>query len=650
MRKFLSILLTPLILLNPCITVFAVDGETNEENICYTGSFEMDAEQLSSFLGKIPMITDVKPNQLFNKRMSEEFEINAESLSGSNFNIVADGDEIITNIDNMPSTLLTNEISYPSKADNSTEETFPVIKSQGDLNSCLGWSLAYYQLTNNANKVRGTTARNGSSNISTRVYSPNWVYNLGNLGSNSGMYGNSATNVLYTYGCPTLSQIPLQTSSSTATNYLTWYPTASIQENALYNKCDLYYGTVNPDELDTPITSPDSNYLYNIKKILADGYVVTVETFVNPNGSPYLPITKVGKTSTNSSAYVWTEVRKVSGGGHAVTIVGYDDNFKVDINGDGSYQAGEYGAFKIANSWGTGVSKHNNGYVWLAYDALNTVSSVSSSNNSARTPALRNGDLYYFIKPQNEYKPLLTASVGFNTKYRDELNIKLGIADADNSTNYYEKNITRANYITDGNDENYLDSAIAFGYGNGSYNLSGTSGKSTGYVTFDFTSLLQEFELKNNHNYKLYMKLYDYSDTGTTINSFALKDHNTGSTFVSDEIPLSTYSDNNPIKITVAYLSSIMSATNNKTFTLTFNSNLDENTVNDMNINVANGNNDDTLIDLSLGNNKNEILLSPQNRFFNNNFYTLHVYTDLKSQGGNNLDEVYSCPFYVPFH
>lgn len=652
MKKGLPLLLSVLVLLNSYSVIFATeDEEVTEESVCATGSFEMESEQLTAFLNEIPMIVDVMPNQLYNERLNEESGIIDESFSGGNFNLADDGNEIITNIDNTPLTLTVDEISYPSKVDNSGETTFPVIKDQGNLNSCLGWSLAYYQLTNNANKIRGTAARSGSSNVSSRVYSPNWVYNLGNSGNNNGMNGKSATNVLYTFGCPTINKVPISTKDSTASNYLSWYPTASVWENAIYNKCDLYYGTVNPDNLDTPITSPNSQYLNNIKKLLADGYVVTIETFVNTSSNNYLPVTKTGKTSTGSSAYTWTEVRdNDSVFGHAVTIVGYDDNFKVDIDGNGSYKEAEYGAFKIANSWGTNVSKHNNGYVWLSYDALNAVSSVKKSVHSERVPAFRNGNIFYFVKPQKEYKPLLTATVGFNTRYRDELNVKLGITDTENPSNYFEKNITSANYITDNSNDNHLDRFIAFGYGGGSYNLSGTSSKSTGYVTFDFTSLLQEYELKHNHNYNIYIKLYNYSDTDTTINSFTLKDHNTGNTFTSEEIPQSSNNSNSPTVINVPYLSSISTAKQDKTFTLTFNSKIDETTVDDTIVTLTNSNEDYFNLDLSLSENDEQIILNKQSGYFTNDFYTINIFPELRSKGGNNLTTTISYPFYVPFH
>lgn len=652
MKKIFSILLLCTSVLNLSSTVLADNNneELPEDSACSTGSLEMSSEQLSAFKNEIPMIVDVKPNQLFIERLNGESE---GEISGGSRGIVADGDEIVTSINssnNIQMTAANQSSSYPSKVDNSTERTFPIIQNQGDLNSCLGWSLAYYQLTNNANKIRGTYARSGSSNITANVYSPNWVYNLAGLGNNNGTFGKYAANVLYTYGCPTVKQVPILTSDSRPTNYLNWYPTSSIWESALNNKCDLYYGTVNPDKLDTPITNQQSPYLDNIKKLLADGYVVTIETYVNPNSGNYLPITKTGRTSDNNQAYVWTEVRNVNNGGHAVTIVGYDDNFRVDINRNGYYQEGEYGAFKIANSWGENVSKHDHGYVWLSYDALNKKSAVLSSNDSERVGAFRNGDMYYFIKPQKEYNPLLTAEIGINTRYRGNVNVRLGIEDVDNSRNYYEKNITYTEYTSWEGDKT-MDSCVAFGLGGGDYNLSGTTGYSTGYVTFDFSSLLQKFELEQGHNYKIYIKLSDYSDNGTTtINSFSLKDCHSGKSFQLSGSPVSTSSSNKNITANVAYLSSISTAQKDKVFELTFNSQLNSETVTDENIFINKSNGDSLPNIITLNKTGEKIFVALETGIYNNGFYTLNILKGLKSKGGNGLSDNISVPFYVPFH
>ena len=46
-----------------------------------------------------------------------------------------------------------------------------------------------------------------------------------------------------------------------------------------------------------------------------------------------------------------------------MTIVGYDDDAWLDVNGNGQRDIGEVGAFKIANSWGS--SWGHGGYIWL---------------------------------------------------------------------------------------------------------------------------------------------------------------------------------------------------------------------------------------------------------------------------------------------
>lgn len=65
---------------------------------------------------------------------------------------------------------------------------------------------------------------------------------------------------------------------------------------------------------------------------------------------------------------------------HAITIVGYDDNKGIDINGDRKVTGAEKGAFKVRNSWGTNA--HNNGEYWVLYDAIvNSTSQIETSSD-----------------------------------------------------------------------------------------------------------------------------------------------------------------------------------------------------------------------------------------------------------------------------
>lgn len=77
--------------------------------------------------------------------------------------------------------------------------------------------------------------------------------------------------------------------------------------------------------------------------------------------SPYYP--SLGYTGDKVCAYYYPSD---SGTNHAVTIVGWDDNFSVDnFTGLGG-KPERNGAWLIKNSWGTGWG--NAGYFWLSYE------------------------------------------------------------------------------------------------------------------------------------------------------------------------------------------------------------------------------------------------------------------------------------------
>lgn len=130
----------------------------------------------------------------------------------------------------------------------------------------------------------------------------------------------------------------------------------------------------------------DYESLENIKHWLADhgnnsetGGLAVFSIYTNgwdvsgvlPEGSPHATekyIKQLGSYSLNS--------------GHALTVVGYDDNIKhkinegeeytttVDVNGDGivDLRDREFGAFKIVNSWDEDYG--NQGFIWLPYSAM----------------------------------------------------------------------------------------------------------------------------------------------------------------------------------------------------------------------------------------------------------------------------------------
>ncbi len=647
MKKLCSVILAISMLFD--ISVFVSAKESTEEylednNSCLTGDKPLTDEELEHFMQSTPKIVAVKPNSLFYERVSAEFSesFSIENISNS---IVDYGQEFVCDTSEESNTLMeTSTMILPSFVDNSAEDTFPVIGNQGDLGACVGWSYGYYQLTNNANLIRGTAAKSQNGNIPEKVYSPNWLYNLGNGGEDAGMNVIDVSNVLYTYGCPTIDNVPLKNRED---QYLTWYPFGYIWEKALYNKCDTFYGKIETMNSLTPVTGSDKSCLNGLKSVLANGYVVCISTYTNTT-------TKKGYTKNNVNEYVWTEVVVDFKASHSMAIVGYDDNFKVDINGNGIFEAEEYGAFKVANSWGNHTNYHNFGFIWISYDALNRVSSIADSNSVGRVPAF-SGYLYYLVLPQKQYQPLLTASVTINTRYRHFLRAYIGIEEVANPQNKAEIQLTKGEYLDASGNVQELNGYIAFGHEGNMYNLNGGSGYGTGTVTFDFSPLLQKFELEENHEYNVYLKMEDVKVAGlesvnkVTLESFILKDHYTGETYKSDDVPVSTSSTLDNVKVGVKYTSSISSATKDKIFTIAFNSNVDADTVNNENLKVVDSENNNVPINLSVDDLNKSVNLSFQNKM-HSGFYLIRVLNGLKSKGGNGLSRIYEKEFYVPFH
>jgi len=91
----------------------------------------------------------------------------------------------------------------------------------------------------------------------------------------------------------------------------------------------------------------------DIKKHLSEGKPVIVSIIAYSSFEQSTPITGIYNTILAGE----------EPGGHAVTIVGYDDNH---ISG---------GAFKIINSWGSDWGEH--GYFWLPYDFAHTTDPYS---------------------------------------------------------------------------------------------------------------------------------------------------------------------------------------------------------------------------------------------------------------------------------
>lgn len=207
----------------------------------------------------------------------------------------------------------------------------PPVGNQGRQNSCVAWATGYaiksYLLKNKGQAPEyDPPFAGGKGNF---VFSPAFIYNQQNGGEDKGLYYYKTMEFLKSNGAAPWSSMPYSDK-----DYLT-QPSASSKKEALKFKIKSFsrLNFKNPDE---------------IKRVLAGKNVVMVGMIID---DAFYKL----KGST-----IYDENGGQSYGGHAMTIVGYDDQKKS--------KSGKKGAFKLQNSWGTNWG--DKGFGWVSYSML----------------------------------------------------------------------------------------------------------------------------------------------------------------------------------------------------------------------------------------------------------------------------------------
>ncbi|MEE1319088.1 MAG: starch-binding protein [Ruminococcus sp.] len=267
---------------------------------------------------------------------------------------------------NRKNILLKSSASLPESVDNSESEYFPEIDSQGGAGSCVCWAQTYYQFTYTMNKKLGVTTTSENS------FSPKWTYNLLNSGSpEEGTTYEDVNRVMKEFGNVKMSVLPYDD------NFTSWSPYEEIWYGAMRYRVKDYQTLIDIGSPSSQITSTDDDDLKIIKTSLSNGDVLTFSTYISSwNVSNLKTNSNAPENNSYANEYVVTS-QGGSVGGHRMTIVGYNDNIWTDINNNNTVDDGEMGALKIANSWGKGYC--NDGFIWIAYDALNEVSCVEGA-------------------------------------------------------------------------------------------------------------------------------------------------------------------------------------------------------------------------------------------------------------------------------
>lgn len=206
----------------------------------------------------------------------------------------------------------------PKAVDLSVSFPEPHSTGQGQQGSCVGWAVAY-ALKSHMEKVERKWDFG-----ETTVFSPSYVYNVAKEPGDCkvGTYLTKALKYVQENGVARWSDFGYDESSCTR------LPTPEMRQRALPFRI-LSYATANPSDV------------AELKSHLAVNEPVIIGMWVDPDFQRLC------------SGCVYQGIRSDPLGGHAVVVVGYDD---------------QKGAFKIYNSWGSKWA--TKGYGWISYTAF----------------------------------------------------------------------------------------------------------------------------------------------------------------------------------------------------------------------------------------------------------------------------------------
>lgn len=216
---------------------------------------------------------------------------------------------------------------------------FPPPGNQGQQSSCVAWATAYALRSYQAHVRSRASLVTGDGGIdSTRVFSPAFVYNQINNGRDAGSLFSDALQLMQTRGVAPLRYMPYS-----QTDYTTMPSDAALNVAANYKIA--FWKQINVNE---PV---------ELKSQLNAGYPVIIGAMIDEG------FEDAGK------GFVWSQIKGKQLGGHAMLVVGYDD----DRN-----------AFRVLNSWGKGWG--DAGYYWLDYSLFPRVVSEAFVAKDALEP------------------------------------------------------------------------------------------------------------------------------------------------------------------------------------------------------------------------------------------------------------------------
>ncbi|MEE1218355.1 MAG: C1 family peptidase [Ruminococcus sp.] len=421
-------------------------------------------------------------------------------------NSVSEYNQIAGNADKLKRSKLIKKSSVlPDSVDNSKSIYFPEIGDQGNLGSCLFWANVYYQYTYEMNKAMNipTTSEN--------TFSPQWSYNVVTAGEDMQCQTPFVLNFMKYQGSVPMSQVPYDSE------YLNAHPTEEIWRNSINYRIKDFHFFKEIGASITQITSPDDSDLELIKTALNNGEILSYSTMMY--GWTHTELTANSEAPENDKYVGQSAVTSMDTqeGGHRMTLVGYNDNIWIDINKNSKVDKGEMGAFKIANSWGTEYG--NDGYCWVAYDAINDVSCVKGVPSNKERSSIFTEITRLEIQP---YGTNTDVYLKYTLNTADRTQAIVSVTAEKDGTIYKKSTESNMNY----------GPAVAF---------DGSNFATDATLIFPLQGAFPELTSENFTDYTWTIEVKDFKDDGTdlTVKDIKIVDEPAGKIYeVSDHYPL----------------------------------------------------------------------------------------------------------------
>ena len=396
------------------------------------------------------------------------------------------------------------------------------------------------------------------NNGETLTFSPKWIYNITNGGVDNGSNIISNYEAIQKYGALTTSEYKY-CEENKLPDYKEWSTNASdwlkAQRYSIDNNNDGYcYSKLDISRNPYNNTLSDTAYIDSLKTAINEGNVLNISYYSksaiikdikrldDASNKEYYE-DKVSSNYNNEKIIQYIDSSK--DGGHAVTIVGYDDTIWTDINNDNKIQPSELGTFKFANSWGVTANDTNNGFCWVSYDALNKVSQVPAAENASdddllyknsRTPFSSNDFVTWITSPSIKKEiPPIYAEFTLNTNIRTECSVSLSA-----------KNINTNEITTYTDFTPFEDNKFGYLSFDGSYN------KKDGSFAIDLSKVIPNIDSDSLKSYTWTLTVKDTKDDDNCVlvKNFKIVDSNIKDPYTND-FPSPISLDNSSVDITI---------------------------------------------------------------------------------------------------